>query len=62
MELDAIPARKLRDLVRERIERHVDQRQLEMLRAAETSERELLTSWAAVHGGRTASADNGGAA
>ena len=52
VELDAIPARRLRDLVRERIERHVDQRQLEILRTAEASERELLRAWAATYGGR----------
>ena len=53
VELDAIPARRLRDLVRERIERHVDQRQLEILRAAEASERDLLKTWAATYGGRS---------
>jgi hypothetical protein len=47
VELDAIPARKLRELVRERIERHVDQQQLALLRVAEESERGLLTKWAA---------------
>jgi hypothetical protein len=52
VELDAIPARKLRELVRERIERHVDRRQLEILRTAEASERELLKAWAATYGGR----------
>jgi hypothetical protein len=53
VELDAIPARRLRELVRERIERHVDRRQLEILRTAEASERELLKAWAATYGGRS---------
>jgi hypothetical protein len=51
VELDAIPARKLRELVRERIERHIDQDKLRLLRTAEKSERELLTSWASTYGG-----------
>lgn len=51
VELDAIPARKLRELVREVINRHVDQHKLEFLRAAEKSERELLTAWAATYRG-----------
>jgi hypothetical protein len=51
VELDAIPAAKLRELVRGCIERHVDQRQLEILRIAEKSEREILTNWAKVVGG-----------
>jgi hypothetical protein len=51
VELDAIPARKLRELVREVINRHVDQQQLEFLRTAEKSERELLTAWAATYRG-----------
>jgi hypothetical protein len=54
VELDAIPARQLRELVRECIERHVDQDQLKLLRVAEQSERELLTKWAATYGGGTA--------
>jgi hypothetical protein len=54
VELDAIPAEKLRQLVRERIERHVDQEQLKILKVAEESERELLRKWAATYsGGRT---------
>jgi hypothetical protein len=52
VELDAIPAAKLREIARECIERHVDQRQLAMLRAAEESERELLTKWAGLYGGQ----------
>jgi hypothetical protein len=52
VELDAIPADKLRHLVRECIERHVDKHQLSILRVAEESERELFTKWAATYGGR----------
>jgi hypothetical protein len=37
--------------VRGCIERHVDQRQLSILKAAEESEREFLKSVAAIHGG-----------
>jgi hypothetical protein len=51
VELDAIPADKLRQLVRECIERHVDQEQLKILKVAEESERELLKKWAATYGG-----------
>jgi hypothetical protein len=51
VELDAIPARKLRELVRECIERHVDQRQLEVLKVAEASEREFLKMVAGTYGG-----------
>jgi hypothetical protein len=50
VELDAIPARKLRELVRECIERHVDRSKLEFLRVAEKSERELLEKWATTYG------------
>ncbi len=46
VELDAIPANRLRELVRGCIERHIDKQQLELLRIAETSERELLAKWA----------------
>jgi hypothetical protein len=42
VEVDAIPAARLRQLVSECILRHVDQRQLEVLRVAERSEREIL--------------------
>ena len=42
VELDAIPAGKLRALVRECIERHVDQRQFGILKVAEASERDFL--------------------
>jgi hypothetical protein len=51
VELDAIPAHQLRQLVRECIERHVDQQQLALLRVAEESERELLKKWAATYSG-----------
>jgi hypothetical protein len=46
VELDAIPARELRELVRACIERHVDKEQFAILRAAEASERETLERWA----------------
>jgi hypothetical protein len=52
VELDAIPASQLREIVRECIERHVDQAQLKLLRVAEESERELLQKWAGAYGGR----------
>jgi hypothetical protein len=45
-ELDALPAEQLRKLVRKCIERHIPQDQLESLRAAEESEREILERWA----------------
>jgi len=51
VELDAIPASKLRDLVRGRIERHVDQEQLAILRVAEESERATLGKWAKIING-----------
>jgi hypothetical protein len=54
VELDAIPARQLRSLVRECIERHVDREKLALLRVAEQSERELLVKWAATYGGTAA--------
>ena len=50
VELDAIPAHQLRALVRERIERHVDKRQLEILQIAEASEREFLAKISATYG------------
>jgi hypothetical protein len=46
VELDAIPAAKLRELVRNCIEKHVDQDQLAILKVAEESERETLGKWA----------------
>jgi hypothetical protein len=42
VELDAIPIPQLYQLVRDCIERHIDPRQLAILRAAEASERETL--------------------
>ena len=51
VELDAIPAHQLRQIVHECILRHVDQQQLNLLRAAEESERELLKKWAATYSG-----------
>jgi hypothetical protein len=50
--LDAIPAAQLRALAREWIERHIDKHQLEILRMAEQSERELLAQWGTTYGGR----------
>jgi hypothetical protein len=54
VELDAIPADKLRQLVRECIERHVDQEQLKVLKVFEESERELLKAVAKIHAGGAA--------
>ena len=51
VELDAIPAMKLRGLVKAAIERHIDQDQLKVLRIAEESERETLGRWARLMGG-----------
>jgi hypothetical protein len=51
VELDAIPASKLRELVRTCIERHVDKEQLAILRAAEESERDTLGRWAKIMNG-----------
>jgi hypothetical protein len=52
VELDAIPAAKLRELVRNCIEKHVDKQQLEILRAAEKSEREMLVMFGKTYGGK----------
>jgi hypothetical protein len=46
VELDALPAGELRELVRARIEQHVSAETLAVLRTAEDSERELLEAWA----------------
>jgi hypothetical protein len=54
VELDAIPARQLRELVRSCIERLVNQEQLAVLRAAEESERETLGRWAKIMNGSAA--------
>jgi hypothetical protein len=43
----------IRDVVRERIERHIDPHQLQILRTAEGSERELPKAWTATYGGRS---------
>lgn len=45
-ELDAIPPLKLRELVRERMERHLNQRKYDVLKAAEKSERDTLLMFA----------------
>lgn len=45
VELDALPPRVLRDLVRNVIEQHIPAAEVEALRAAEDSERELLLAW-----------------
>jgi hypothetical protein len=45
VELDALPSSELRNLVRECIERHISEQQLEILRASEQSERELLVQF-----------------
>jgi hypothetical protein len=60
VELDAIPARELRKLVRDCIERHIDQRQLELLRVAEKSERQMLSEWAKIITGTPTEQTNGG--
>jgi hypothetical protein len=46
VELDALPAVELRRMVRECIERHISEEELEALNAAEESERDLLRNWA----------------
>lgn len=51
VELDAIPAPEFRGLVRDAIEDHVDQRQLEVLRTAEAEERRVLEQMAASFNG-----------
>jgi hypothetical protein len=52
VELDAIEPQRLRDLVQQAIERHLPPDQYEVLKEAEKSERELLTSMIASLGGR----------
>jgi hypothetical protein len=52
VELDAIPAEKLRALVRERIEQHIDPRQFKITKVAEDSERDFLRAVARIHAGR----------
>jgi hypothetical protein len=46
VELDALPSSELRSMVREVIERHISQQELQILRVAEDSERDLLEAWA----------------
>ncbi len=43
IEVDAIPPSRLRSIVREAIERHIDPQTLELTQAVEQSERDLLT-------------------
>jgi hypothetical protein len=45
VELDALPPRVLRAMVREVIERHISPKATQALRVAEDSERELLRAW-----------------
>ena len=45
VELDALPPRVLKDMVREAIERHITPASLTSLRVAERSERDLLRAW-----------------
>ncbi|MBX3598582.1 MAG: hypothetical protein KF874_13510 [Rhizobiaceae bacterium] len=46
VEVDAMPPDILKSLLRTAIERHMDPAQLQVIRAAETSERKLLEDWA----------------
>jgi len=50
VELDAIPPNKLRELVNDCIEQHVDGEALEKTRIAEASERKLLDNWEEIIG------------
>jgi hypothetical protein len=50
VELDAIDPRKRRDLVRSAIERHLPPDQFRVLKEAEKSERELITSLVSTFG------------
>jgi hypothetical protein len=45
VELDALPPRVLRDMVRQVIERHISPKATQALRVTEDSERELLRAW-----------------
>jgi hypothetical protein len=47
VELDALPADELRRMVRECIEQHISDEELEVLNATEESERQFLENWAA---------------
>jgi DNA topoisomerase VI subunit A len=51
VELDALPSATLRELVTDCVERHISQQQLDTLREAEASEREILEQLAADHYG-----------
>jgi hypothetical protein len=46
VELDALPSSELRSMVREVIERHISEHDLDMCRAGEESDRRLLSAWA----------------
>ncbi len=46
VELDAIHPDQLRQIVRDAIERHLSRDQLEVLKVAEESERDMLWHWA----------------
>lgn len=50
VELDAIPPQVLRDLVEQAIQRHLPYEQFQVLKAAEESERQLLTSLVGILG------------
>jgi hypothetical protein len=50
VELDAIPARELRKLVKDCIERHIDKQEFEVMKIAEQSEREFLVKMAKLLG------------
>jgi hypothetical protein len=51
VELDAIEPNRLRQIVRRAIEQHLPRHQFKVLKAAEESERLLLTQWAATYSG-----------
>jgi hypothetical protein len=46
VELDALPSSELRDLVRACIERHISSASVNVLRASEESEREIIEAFA----------------
>jgi hypothetical protein len=50
VEVDALDSNTLRAMVRQNIERHIDRRALEIVEAAEASEREILLRIANEHG------------
>ena len=45
VEVDALPVDILQDLVRDAIEQHIDQRQLQITKQVEESERAVLSAW-----------------